>query len=42
MGHKTISDVCSPIFFQSSMNRMPKSMACPNIAAPGEAFNAVW
>ncbi len=34
--------LCSPIFFQSAMNIMSKSMSHPNIAAPGEAFSTVW
>ena len=32
----------SPIYFQSATNGMLKSISCPNIAAPGEAFNTVW
>jgi hypothetical protein len=34
--------LCSPIFFQSAMNGMSKSISHPNIAAPGEAFNTIW
>ncbi len=28
--------------FQSAMNNTSKSMLCPKIDAPGEAFNTVW
>jgi hypothetical protein len=34
--------LCSPIFFQSAMNGILKSISCPNIAALGEAFSTVW
>ncbi len=35
-----ICGVYSP--FGLVLNGMSKSMSCPNIAAPGEAFNTVW
>ena len=34
--------LCSPIFFQSAMNGMSKSMSCQNIASLGEALSIVW
>jgi hypothetical protein len=33
--------LCSPIFFQSAMNGMLKSMSHPNIAAPGDVLCTV-